>query len=78
MLPLAMLLEWSDIKKNQGELLNMAEEIAKAKKIKIIFCIDEFQNIAYFEDPLSFQKLLRAYWQNIKMLPIVFKEVSDI
>jgi len=56
--------EWSDIKKNQDELLNMAEEIAKSKGIQIVLCIDEFQNIATFEEPIGFQKKLRANWQH--------------
>ena len=26
-------------------------------------CVDEFQNVAYFDDALAFQKKLRAHWQ---------------
>lgn len=56
-------LQWSDIKKNPGDILDLAEKIAKASKIDIVLCIDEFQNISEFKNPLAFQKLLRAHWQ---------------
>ena len=46
------------------DILNLPEKIAKAKKIEIAVCIDEFQNIANFDQPLLFQKRLRASWQN--------------
>ncbi len=46
------------------EILNLPEEIAKKKKIKIVVCIDEFQNLDRFKDPLLFQQRLRASWQH--------------
>lgn len=45
------------------DILNLPEKIARAKKIEIAVCIDEFQNIANFNQPLLFQKRLRASWQ---------------
>jgi len=56
-------LDWNEVAKNPKEILNLAETIAKQKKIKIIICIDEFQNISFFKDSESFQKNLRAHWQ---------------
>ncbi len=52
-----------DIKKNYETILNLPEKIAKTKKLKIIICIDEFQNIDGFTESLSFQKRLRSFWQ---------------
>lgn len=52
-----------EMKKNEEEILNLPETIANQKKIKIIICIDEFQNIAGFSDFESFEKKLRAVWQ---------------
>jgi hypothetical protein len=57
-------LDWNEIKKAPEEILNLAENICKSKKIKIVVCIDEFQNIAYFSDHVAFQKKLRANWQH--------------
>jgi len=57
-------LDWKELKKQPDEILNLPESIAKSKNLKLVVCIDEFQNIAYFEDPLSFQKRLRAHWQH--------------
>lgn len=59
-------LDWQEVKKRPQEILNLAEKIAKSKKIKIIICIDEFQNITTFEDHLAVQKKLRANWQKHK------------
>lgn len=57
---------WNEIEQNQDQLLNMAEEIAKKKKIKLVIAIDEFQNITTLENHLAFQKRLRANWQTHK------------
>ena len=55
--------DWEEMKSNPDEILDLSERIAEAKGVKIVVCIDEFQNIAEFEDPLFFQKRLRAHWQ---------------
>lgn len=55
--------DWEEMKSNPDEILDLPERIAEAKGVKIVVCIDEFQNIAEFEDPLFFQRRLRAYWQ---------------
>ena len=55
--------DWEEIRKNPDEILDLPERIAQAKGIKIVVCIDEFQNIAEFNDPLFFQRKLRAHWQ---------------
>lgn len=60
-------LDWNEIKKSPEEILNLPEMISKKKKIKIIVCLDEFQNIAFFDDALAFQKKLRAHWQHHKI-----------
>ena len=56
-------LDWQEVKKNPDDILNLAEVISVKKKITIIICIDEFQNLGFFEQPLEFQKTLRAHWQ---------------
>lgn len=48
------------------EILSLPERIAKSKGIRIVICIDEFQNIARFEDPLLMQNRMRASWQKHK------------
>ena len=56
-------LDWAEVKKQPDDILNLAENISKEKKIKFIICIDEFQNISEFSNPLAFQKKLRSHWQ---------------
>ena len=45
------------------DILQLPETIAKQKGIKIVICIDEFQQVADFPDSLTFQKKLRSIWQ---------------
>ena len=55
--------DWDELQQNAIEILDLPEKIAKAKGLSIVVCIDEFQNIAFFNDSLAFQKLLRSVWQ---------------
>jgi hypothetical protein len=52
-----------EIKKNPDNILDLAENIAQKKGFKIVICIDEFQNISSFNEPLFFQQKLRSHWQ---------------
>ena len=63
---IAVALELKETKKSAEEVLNFAEKVAARKKIKLIICIDEFQNLEFFENDLAFQKQLRGYWQHHK------------
>lgn len=45
------------------DILQLPEKIASDKGIKIVICIDEFQQIAEFSDSKTFQKRLRTVWQ---------------
>ena len=56
-------LNWADVKKQPDEILNLPEEIAKDTGYSMVVCIDEFQNLGFFDDPLAFQKKLRSHWQ---------------
>ena len=55
--------DWDEVKRNPDEVLDLAEKIARDKGLKIVVCVDEFQNIAEFTDPDYFQKRLRSHWQ---------------
>jgi hypothetical protein len=55
--------DWNEMKNNPDDLLDLAEKIAVEKGLRIIICVDEFQNIAEFKDPVSFQRKLRSHWQ---------------
>lgn len=61
---ISMQLDLETIKKHYRELLDLPEKIAKDKNIEIVICIDEFQNIAVFNEHLSLQKRLRSVWQH--------------
>lgn len=56
-------LTWEDVERSRNELLELPEKLAKHKKVQLVLCIDEFQNIGQFPDPIATQKLLRSAWQ---------------
>jgi len=53
----------SFIEQNTEYLINIAQHVSETKKKKIIFCIDEFQNISKFKESENLQGMLRASWQ---------------
>ena len=55
--------DWKELKQNPDEVLDLPQKIASDKKLKVIICIDEFQNLREFDDPLYLQKRLRSHWQ---------------
>jgi len=57
-------LERRVIKENELELLNLPERIAQAKNIKIVVCIDEFQNLAKLKEFDSLEQKMRSVWQH--------------
>ena len=46
------------------EILDLPERIAKEQGVRIVVCIDEFQQIGEFSDSLTMQKRLRGVWQH--------------
>jgi hypothetical protein len=55
-----------DGRRSMPDLLDLPERMAQAKGVRLVLCIDEFQNIAQLPDPTGFQKMLRASWQHQK------------
>jgi hypothetical protein len=58
--------DWAEIPKHIDELLQIPETVAQKKDIKLVICLDEFQQIALFENYPSFEKKMRAIWQRQK------------
>lgn len=54
----------SDEEFDISNALQIPEKIAKKKNLKLVVCIDEFQQIGEFADSVSFQKELRTVWQH--------------
>ena len=63
--------DWKEARKHAGDILDMAERVAKAKKLRLVVCIDEFQNMKGWHDDLRMQKLMRAHWQRHKHVTYV-------
>jgi hypothetical protein len=50
--------------KDFEEVFDLPEKLAKKYDVKLIVCLDEFQNLEFFNDPVLFQKRARASWQH--------------
>lgn len=56
--------EWNPDNNSETDILQLPEKIAQKKNVRLIICLDEFQQIADFNDSLTFQKKLRTVWQH--------------
>ena len=56
-------IDWDMQDYSFDEVLDLPQTLASAKQKKMVICIDEFQNINTYSDPLAFQKKLRAHWE---------------
>lgn len=56
-------LELKDIEISANQILELPELISKKRNIRIVVCLDEFQNVSFFDESLAFQKKLRSVWQ---------------
>jgi uncharacterized protein len=63
--------DWKEARKHVGDILDMPERMAQAKKLRLVVCIDEFQNMAGWAGDLRIQKLMRAHWQRHKHVTYV-------
>ncbi len=56
-------LEMNPKSEDIDEILQLPEKIAQKKGVRIVVCIDEFQQIGEFAESKTFQKRLRSVWQ---------------
>lgn len=56
--------EWNKSADTEEAILALPERICEKKHIRMVICLDEFQQIAEFPDSLTFQKKLRSVWQH--------------
>ena len=56
--------EWNPKDDSAETILALPQKIAEKKNVRIVVCLDEFQQIADFTDSTTFQKKLRSVWQH--------------
>ena len=61
--PTSIQFQIKEPKMSIDEILDLPEKIAADRKMKIVICIDEFQQIGMFSSPKEFQATLRSKWQ---------------
>ena len=54
---------WAETGLEPDAILDLPEKLAESKHVRVVICLDEFQNIGSYSEPLAFQKKLRAHWQ---------------
>ncbi len=60
---LSLGVDFKDKEFSIDEILDLPQKLAKDRGKKFIVCLDEFQNICEYQNPLDFQKKLRSHWQ---------------
>ena len=56
--------EWDKKDDTILDVLQLPEKIAQKRGIRLLVCLDEFQQMAEFADSVTFQKRLRSVWQH--------------
>ena len=56
--------EFPGKEESETDILQLPERIAQNKDVRIVICIDEFQQVTEFQDSITFQKKLRSVWQH--------------
>lgn len=64
----SMSFDWEELVKNKEEILNLPEQVATEKGIRLLVCLDEFQSISAFEGYDALEKSMRACWQRHKQV----------
>lgn len=59
--------DWKELQKYPDEVLSLPERIGTAKNCRFIICLDEFQNLAEYDNYVPFEKKMRAVWQTQKL-----------
>lgn len=60
----SMSFDWNPKDDSDLDILQLPEKIAQKKNIRLVICLDEFQQIGDFPDSIKFQKKLRSAWQH--------------
>ena len=58
--------DWEDIRRNQEEILNLPNAIAAETGLKLVVCVDDFQNVDTFQQPEQLVETLREVWKSQK------------
>ncbi len=56
--------DWDKKDDSYLDILQLPEKIAQKRGIRLLICLDEFQQMAKFADAVTFQKRLRSVWQH--------------
>ena len=56
--------EWNPKEDTADSILSLPEKIAERKNVRLVVCLDEFQQVADIQEGVTFQKKMRSVWQH--------------
>ena len=56
-------IDFKDRKYSKDEILDLPQRIAQDRQKRFVVCIDEFQNVGTYDQPVEMQRKLRSHWQ---------------
>lgn len=59
-------MDWDEIRHHRDEILALPYAVSKDMGIKMVVCIDDFQNVSLFTDPESFLDELKSGWTDFE------------
>lgn len=68
--------DWDDIRRHQDELLELPYMVAGDMDVKMVVCIDDFQNISLFADPDAFMDLISSVWSHFEKVAFCISGTS--
>lgn len=68
--------DWDEIRRHQDELLDLPYIVARDADVKMVVCIDDFQNISLFADPDAFMSRITSAWTNFDKVAFCISGIS--
>ena len=55
-------MDWEEIRRHKDRILDLPYTVSRDMNIKLVICVDDFQNVSLFSDPESFMDLMKDRW----------------
>ena len=68
--------DWDEVRRHQDELLDLPYIVAKDAGMKMVVCIDDFQNISLFADPDGFMERISTVWSHFDKVAFCISSTS--
>lgn len=69
-------MDWDEVRHHQDEVLALPYAVTKDMDIKMVVCMDDFQNVSLFSDPESFIDELKSGWTSFERVGFCISSTS--